>query len=80
VRDFAPITMVSRGVTVLVVHPSIPVSNVQGAHRLRQSKKGNLSYASAGPGTASHLTGELFKQVHGTEDSGMCPIKAPVSH
>jgi tripartite-type tricarboxylate transporter receptor subunit TctC len=64
VRDFAPITMVSRGVTVLVVHPSIPVSNVQELIAYAK-QKGNLSYASAGPGTASHLTGELFKHVTG---------------
>ena len=64
VRDFAPITMVSRGVTVLVVHPSIPVNSVQELIAYAK-QKGNLSYASAGPGTASHLTGELFNQVTG---------------
>jgi tripartite-type tricarboxylate transporter receptor subunit TctC len=64
VRDFAPITLVSRGVTVLVVHPSIPVNNVQELIAYAK-QKGNLTYASAGPGTASHLTGELFNQVTG---------------
>jgi tripartite-type tricarboxylate transporter receptor subunit TctC len=64
VKDFAPITMVSRGVTVLVVHPSVPVNNVQELIAYAK-QKGNLSYASAGPGTASHLTGELFNQVTG---------------
>jgi tripartite-type tricarboxylate transporter receptor subunit TctC len=64
VKDFAPITLVSRGVTVLVVHPSIPVNNVQELIAYAK-QKGNLSYASAGPGTASHLTGELFNQVTG---------------
>ena len=64
VKDFAPITMVSRGVTVLVVHPSLPVTSVQELIAYAK-QKGNLSYASAGPGTASHLTGELFNQVTG---------------
>jgi tripartite-type tricarboxylate transporter receptor subunit TctC len=64
VKDFAPITLVSRGVTVLVVHPSIPVNNVQELIAYAK-QKGNLTYASAGPGTASHLTGELFNQVTG---------------
>ena len=64
VKDFAPITMVSRGVTVLVVHPSVPVNNVQELIAYAK-QKGNLSYASAGPGTISHLTGELFNQVTG---------------
>lgn len=64
VRDFAPITRVTNGVTVLVVHPSIPVANVQELIAYAK-QKGNLNYASAGPGTVSHLTGELFNQVTG---------------
>jgi tripartite-type tricarboxylate transporter receptor subunit TctC len=64
VRDFAPITRVTNGVTVLVVHPSIPVNNVQELIAYAK-QRGNLNYASAGPGTISHLTGELFNQVAG---------------
>lgn len=60
-KDFAPITKTATGVTVLVVHPSVPAKNVQELIAL--SKQRNLSYASAGNGTVSHLTGELFKQV-----------------
>jgi tripartite-type tricarboxylate transporter receptor subunit TctC len=60
-KDFSPITKTATGVTVLVVHPSVPAKNVQELVAL--SKQRNLSYASAGNGTISHLTGELFKQV-----------------
>jgi len=60
-KDFAPITKTATGVTVLVVHPSVPAKNAQELVAL--AKKGNLTYASAGNGTISHLTGELFKQV-----------------
>ncbi len=60
-KDFAPITKTATGVTVLVVHPSVPAKNVPELVAL--SKQRNLSYASAGNGTISHLTGELFKQV-----------------
>ncbi|MBI3068050.1 MAG: tripartite tricarboxylate transporter substrate binding protein [Betaproteobacteria bacterium] len=64
VRDFAPITLVAKLVTVLVVHPSVPVASVQ--ELIAYAKRtGNLNYASAGPGTISHLTGELFNQVAG---------------
>lgn len=64
VRDFAPITLVAKLVTVLVVHPSVPVASVQ--ELIAYAKRtGNLNYASAGPGTISHLTGELFNQVTG---------------
>src|SRR6266851_5668798 len=63
-KDFEPVTMVATGVTVLVINPSIPASNAQEfiAHAKR---KGDLSYASAGNGTISHLTGELLKSVTG---------------
>lgn len=60
-KDFSPITKTATGVTVLVVHPSVPAKNV--AELVALSKQRNLSYASAGNGTISHLTGELFKQV-----------------
>lgn len=62
-KDFAPITKTATGVTVLVVHPSVPAKNVPELVAL--SKQRNFSYASAGNGTISHLTGELFKQVAG---------------
>ncbi|MCE9640631.1 MAG: tripartite tricarboxylate transporter substrate binding protein [Betaproteobacteria bacterium] len=64
IRDFAPITRVTTGVTVLVVHPSVPVSTAQELIAYAK-QQGNLNYASAGNGTISHLTGELFNQVAG---------------
>src|SRR3954468_8221861 len=63
-RDFEPITMVATGVTVLVVHPSLPVSNAQEFIAYAR-QKGNLPYGSPGNGTISHLTGELLKSVTG---------------
>ena len=60
-KDFSPITRTATGVTVLVIHPSVPSKNIPELVAL--SKQRNLSYASAGNGTVSHLTGELFKQV-----------------
>lgn len=63
-KDFAPISRTGTLVTVLVVHPSVPASNAKELIAYAK-QKGNLSYASAGNGTISHLTGELFKQVAG---------------
>lgn len=60
-KDFAPITKTATLVTVMVVHPSIPAKNAQELISLAKQK--SLTYASAGNGTISHLTGELFKQV-----------------
>ncbi|MBM3342819.1 MAG: tripartite tricarboxylate transporter substrate binding protein [Betaproteobacteria bacterium] len=66
VRDFAPITRVSSGVTVVVTHPSLPVSSARELIALAKVK-GTLSYGSAGNGTISHLTGELFNQIAGVK-------------
>jgi tripartite-type tricarboxylate transporter receptor subunit TctC len=64
IKDFAPISLVAKLVTVLVVHPSVPANNVQELIAYAK-QKGDLNYASAGNGTISHLTGELFNQVAG---------------
>jgi tripartite-type tricarboxylate transporter receptor subunit TctC len=61
-KDFEPVTMVATGVTVLVINPSLPASNAQEFIAYAK-RKGDLSYASAGNGTISHLTGELLKSV-----------------
>jgi len=62
VRDLAPIAMMTSGVTVLVGHPSVPANTAQELIAFAR-QKGGLSYGSAGNGTISHLTGELFKRV-----------------
>jgi tripartite-type tricarboxylate transporter receptor subunit TctC len=63
-RDFEPVTMVATGVTVLVVNPAVPVRTAQEFVAYAK-QKGDLSYASAGNGSISHLTGELLKKVSG---------------
>jgi tripartite-type tricarboxylate transporter receptor subunit TctC len=63
-KDFEPVTMVATGVTVLVINPAIPAGNAQEFIAYAK-RKGDLSYASAGNGTISHLTGELLKNVTG---------------
>jgi tripartite-type tricarboxylate transporter receptor subunit TctC len=63
-RDFEPVTMVATGVTVLVVNPALPVHSAK-EFLAYAKQKGDLSYASAGNGSISHLTGELLKNVTG---------------
>lgn len=64
VKDFAPVTMTATGVTVLVIHPSVPAANARELIAVA-NQKGDFNYASAGNGTISHLTGELMKHVTG---------------
>ena len=66
VKDFAPVSRMTTGVVVLVTHPSIPVSNVKELIAFIK-QKGNVSYASAGNGSISHLAGELFNNITGVK-------------
>jgi len=61
-RSFSPIIIISSAPNVLVIHPSLPVKNVQELITLARQRPGQLNYASNGAGTLSHLTGELFSQ------------------
>ncbi len=59
--DFKPVTNILRGPLVIVAHPSFPASTIAELIEAARQKPGELSYASAGPGTAQHLSMELFK-------------------
>ena len=59
--DFKPITNMIRGPLVIVAHPSFPASTVAELIELARKEPGKHSYGSAGPGTAQHLSMELFK-------------------
>lgn len=66
-RDFAPITTLVNVVPILAVTPSLPVSGVQELIAYAKTRPGQLSFASTGPGSSPHLTGELFKRMTGIE-------------
>ncbi len=65
VRDFAPISLVAESPFVLLVHPSLPVTNVKGLIQLAKSRPGELTYASSGVGSSSHFGFELFNSMAG---------------
>ncbi len=67
VRDFAPITQVASTPNVLVVHPSIPASNVREFIAYAKANPGKLNFGSGSTGSAGHLAGELFKSMAGVE-------------
>ena len=50
---------------VLVVHPSLGVKSVAELVALAKGKPGEVLYATAGRGSATHLTSELFNMVAG---------------
>jgi tripartite-type tricarboxylate transporter receptor subunit TctC len=65
--DFVPLALIVASPYVLVVAPSLPVRSVTELIKLAKEKPGQLSYASAGPGTPHHLFPELFKSMTGIE-------------
>lgn len=66
-RDFAPITDILNAPNLVVVHPSLPARSVKELIALAKSRPGQINYGSAGSGTATHLSVEMFKQVTGVD-------------
>jgi tripartite-type tricarboxylate transporter receptor subunit TctC len=65
VRDLAPVALVASTPVVIAVHPSLPVRSVRTLVELAKARPGDINMASAGNGTFTHLSGELFKSVTG---------------
>lgn len=66
VRDFSPITLIATSPNIVLVHPSLPVKSVRDLIALAKARPGELNYASAPTGGLTHLAGELFKSMSGT--------------
>lgn len=62
VKDFTPIGMIGATPNVLVVNSALPVKTVKEFVEYVKKNPGKLSYGSAGQGSLTHLTMELFKQ------------------
>ncbi|HEY8048252.1 MAG TPA: tripartite tricarboxylate transporter substrate binding protein [Ramlibacter sp.] len=64
VKDFEPVTLLSKGAQILVVNNSLPVGSVQDLVKLAKSKPGKLSFGWGS--SSSRIAVELFKQMTGT--------------
>lgn len=62
VKDFTPIGMIGATPNVLVVNSQLPVKTLKEFIDYLKKNPGKVSYGSAGPGSLTHLTMELFKQ------------------
>ena len=62
IKDFTPVGMIGGTPNVLVVNANLPVQNVQQFIEYLRARPGSISYGSAGQGSLTHLTMELFKQ------------------
>lgn len=60
-KDFAPVVQTTSVQLMLATHPSLPVRSVKEFVALARAQPGKINFASAGNGTFTHLSGELFK-------------------
>jgi tripartite-type tricarboxylate transporter receptor subunit TctC len=65
IRDVAPVASITRGIGVLVVHPSFPAKTLPEFIAYAKANAGKINMASGGIGTAQHVYGELFKSMAG---------------
>jgi tripartite-type tricarboxylate transporter receptor subunit TctC len=64
-RDFVPVTLTAFAPSLLVVHPSVPATNLIALIDYLKRQPDEVQFASAGPATNSHITMEVFKQATG---------------
>ena len=67
IKDFTPISQVSYYSLVLVAHPSLAANTLAELVALAKANPGKLMYNSAGNGTPTHLTTELFRGAAGID-------------
>ena len=67
VRDFAPLSLVTKVPNVLVVNPALPVKTVSDFIAYAKANPAKLSYGSSGSGTSLHLSMEMLKKQAGIQ-------------
>jgi len=75
IKDFTPITLAVTAPQLVVVHPSVPAKTFKEFSALVKAHNGKITFGSSGPGSISHLAGELYKQMTRT-DMLHVPFKA----
>ena len=67
VKDFTPIAELALVTNTMVVHPSVPVSNVKEFIAYVKDRPDAVAYASAGQGSTNHLSAALFEKASGVK-------------
>jgi len=71
-KDIEPVALPSRSPLVLVVNPKIGVKSIAQLITYAKARPNELSFASSGPGSITHLTGERFNR-----ETGIKPLHVP---
>ncbi len=66
-KDFIPVSLFAMSPQVLMVNAALPIHSVADIARIAKEKPGSLTFASNGPGTVMHLSGEMMKRQLGID-------------
>jgi tripartite-type tricarboxylate transporter receptor subunit TctC len=67
IRDFAPVTLVVRNTTMIVMKADSPANSMKDLAAMAKAKPGELTFASTGVGANTHLALELFQSAAGVK-------------
>ena len=65
--ELVPVALIAATPYLLVVHPSMPVKDMNSLIAYLKQNPGKIEFASSSPGTAQHLAGELLKRSAGVD-------------
>jgi tripartite-type tricarboxylate transporter receptor subunit TctC len=65
IAQFSPVALVSASPYVVTVNPSLNITSIKALIAYAKANPGKIRYGSSGPGSASHLAGELFASMAG---------------
>jgi len=65
VAQFSPVALVSASPYVVTVNPNLNINSIKALIAYAKANPGRVRYGSSGPGSASHLAGELFASMSG---------------
>ena len=66
-KDFAPVSQIAIAPNIFVVNPGLPVTTIPEFIAYAKARPGQLSYASGGNGSSSHMSMELLKSMAGID-------------
>jgi tripartite-type tricarboxylate transporter receptor subunit TctC len=66
-RDFTPVSLVETSPFVMVVHPGVPANGLRDYIKLARSHRGNMHFATLGPGQIPYWSAVLFNRMAAIE-------------
>ena len=67
IRDFTPITLLSKPTVVIIAHPSVKAANLSELLEFAKRNPRKVFYGTSGVGSEHHLSGEQIRQLTGVD-------------